>query len=301
MKTNLFLVMMTFVVILPCAISAQKSTPKKEIALQLYSVRDKIGSTGDTVKYDADYTSTLRAIARMGYTGIEAAGYGNGKFYNRTPEEFRRDVEAAGLRVLSSHCTKTLTPEELESGDYSESLKWWSQCIHAHKAAGMTYVVTPWLDLPATLKDLQTYCDYFNEIGEMCRKHGLKYGYHNHMQEFQQVEDKAIMLDYMIENTNPKYVFFEMDVYWAIMGKSNPVDYFNKYPGRFTVLHIKDQQAIGQSGMIDFAAIFNSTKAAGVKDIIVELETEGEALVTELKTSIDYLQRAPFVKLSYNN
>lgn len=108
------------------------------------------------------------------------------------------------------------------------------------------------------------------------------------------------MLDYMIEHTNPEDVFFEMDVYWTVIGKSSPVDYFNKYPGRFTALHIKDHREIGQSGMVGFDAIFKNAKTAGVKHIFVELEEVTVDLDKGLKESIDYLLAAPYVQTSYS-
>ena len=146
----------------PGNVMAQKNkNQKKEIAIQLYSVRERIGSHvgNQSGNYDTDYAAILKELAQMGYTGVESAGYHEGLFYGKKPEEFKRDVEAAGLKVLSSHCNKDLTPEELASGDFTESLKWWDQCIAAHKAAGMTYIVTPWLGVPETVKDLKTYCD----------------------------------------------------------------------------------------------------------------------------------------------
>ncbi|MCD8078928.1 MAG: sugar phosphate isomerase/epimerase [Bacteroides sp.] len=280
---------------LPEVLSAQK----KEIAIQLYSVRDLIGSYGRQT--GTDYTTVLKLLAEMGYTGVEAASYSDGKFYDRTPEQFRKDVEEAGLQVLSSHCTKPLTPEELASGDFTGSLKWWDECIAAHKAAGMTYIVTPWLDVPATVKDLKTYCDYYNEIGRRCKAQGLKYGYHNHAHEFQKVEDSVMMLDYMLEHTDPEYVFFEMDVYWVMYGRQSPVDYFHKYPGRFTVLHIKDHREIGQSGMVGFDAIFKNAGTAGVRHIVVEVERYTHSVEESIRESIGYLLEAPFVQASYNH
>lgn len=233
---------------------------KKNIAIQLYSVRDLIN--GDN---HAKYMDVLKGLGQMGYTAIEAANYNDGKFYGRTPEEFKKDVETAGMKVLSSHCGRQLSSNELASGDFTESLKWWDQCIAAHKAAGMSYIVTPYMELPKTVKDLKTHCDYYNEIGKRCKANGMKYGYHNHAHEFQKVENKEVMLDYMIKNTNPEYVFFEMDVYWVVIGKNSPVDYFNKYPGRFSILHIKDEREIGQSGMVGFDAIFKNAETAGMK------------------------------------
>lgn len=268
---------------------------KKNIAIQLYSVRDLIN--GDN---QAKYMDVLKGLGQMGYTAIEAANYNDGKFYGRTPEEFKKDVETAGMKVLSSHCGRQLSSNELASGDFTESLKWWDQCIAAHKAAGMSYIVTPYMELPKTVKDLKTHCDYYNEIGKRCKANGMKYGYHNHAHEFQKVENKEVMLDYMIKNTNPEYVFFEMDVYWVVIGKNSPVDYFNKYPGRFSILHIKDEREIGQSGMVGFDAIFKNAETAGMKDIVVEVERYSTEVEESVKTSLDYLLNAPFVKADYN-
>ena len=108
------------------------------------------------------------------------------------------------------------------------------------------------------------------------------------------------MLDYMLENTDPDKVLFEMDVYWTVMGKASPVDYFKKYPGRFRLLHIKDRREIGQSGMVGFDAIFANAREAGVENIIVEMEgsSYGDVL-RSVRECVDYLNEAPFVEASY--
>ena len=298
-KSYLILALLLFIVTLP---TVAKKKQKKEVGIQLYSVRERIGSQVGNKDGDIrpDYMPILQDLAKMGYTNIEAADYQNGLLYGRSPKEFKKDVEKAGLKVLSSHCNKHLSEQELSSGDFSESLKWWDDCIAAHKEAGMTYLVMPWLGLPNNLKDLKTYCDYFNIVGEKCKKQGIQFGYHNHAHEYQKVENKEKMLDFMIENTNPEYVFFEMDVYWTVIGKSSPVDYFKKYPGRFTVLHIKDDREVGQSGMVGFDAIFRNAETAGLKHYVVEMEGHTNGLEEGLKTSIDYLLAAPFVKASYS-
>ena len=146
----------------------------------------------------------------------------------------------------------------------------------------------------------RTYCDYFNAIGKKCAENGILYGYHNHSHEFNKIEDKVIY-DFMLENTDPKYVFFEMDVYWACMGRAYPVEYFRKYPGRFTMLHIKDHLELGESGMVGFDAIYNNADVAGMKDFIVELEgyTNGD-WKESIKMCADYLLKSDFVKESYN-
>jgi len=270
---------------------------KKEMAVQLYSVRDLIGNAD---LYAQNHVEVLKAIADMGYTAVEAASYADGLLYGVAPEQFKADVEAAGLKVLSSHTSKGLSEAELESGDFSESLKWWDQAIAAHKAAGMKYIVCPYMSVPETLKDLKTYCEYYNEIGRRCKASGMEFGYHNHSHEFRKVEDR-VMMEYMLENTDPELVFFQMDVYWAVYGHVSPVEYFNKYPGRCKVLHIKDAKEIGQSGMVGFDAIFNNAETAGLEGFIVEVEgCRNEKALPGLKVSAEYLLSAPFVKPAYN-
>lgn len=300
MKIKLiFIALLAFMTVIPEMVWPQKkNSRKKNIAIQLYSVKDLLKGTQTQEQYDS-YMKVLKDLAQMGYTAVEAASYNDGKFYDRTPEEFKKDVETAGMKVLSSHCSKQLSSDELASGNFDESMKWWDQCIAAHKAAGMNYIVTPWLDVPKTVKDMKTYCNYFNEIGKRCRANGIKYGYHNHAHEFQKIENNVVMLDYMLQNTNPEDVFFQMDVYWVVMGQKSPVDYFNNYPGRFKMLHIKDEREIGQSGMIGFDAIFRNAEKAGVKDIVVEVEQYSTDIEKSVKISLDYLLDAPFVKANY--
>ena len=298
MKKHLFIAVCALLALtmLPGGASAKAKAPKKEVGIQLYSVRSLIGAFGNNSQ---DYKPVLKQLADMGYTSVEAASYADGKLYGQSPEQFRKDVEAAGMKVLSTHCTLNLSDEELAAGDFSKALKWWDQCIAAHKAAGAEYIVVPSMRKITTLGELATYCRYFNEVGARCKAAGMKFGYHNHSREFEKIEDR-VMLDYMIENTDPDKVLFEMDVYWAVMGKASPVDYFKKYPGRFKLLHIKDRREIGQSGMVGFDAIFANAGTAGVENIIVEIEGSSyNDIVRSVHGCIEYLQKAPFVKASY--
>ncbi len=268
----------------------------KEIGVQLYSIRDVIGNPE---AYARNHEEAFKALAQMGYTSVEAACYSDGKLYGVDPEQYKADLEAAGLKSLSTHIGRNLSDEELASGDFTESMKWWDQAIAAHKAAGCKYIVCPSFAVPQTLAGLKTYCDYFNAIGAKCKENGMLFGYHNHSHEFNKVEDKVIY-DFMLENTNPESVFFEMDVYWAVMGHAAPVEYFKKYPGRFTMLHIKDYRELGESGMVGFDAIFNNAGLAGMKDFIVEIEafTKGD-WKESMKACADYLLKSDFVKATY--
>ncbi|MDR1368905.1 MAG: sugar phosphate isomerase/epimerase [Dysgonamonadaceae bacterium] len=276
---------------------------KKDIGIQLYSVR------GDIQGDFSGFPATIKAVGELGYTTIEAANYGGGKFYGMTPEEFKKAIEDAGMSVLSSHTGKSLESTDPEKIKWDDVWAWWDQCIAAHKAAGMKYIVTPSMPTPETLEGLKVYCDYYNRIGEKCLAQGMKFGYHNHAYELEKKYDlkvegeekpqKISMYDYMLKNTNPNFVFFQMDVYWVVRGGESPVDYFGKYPGRFEVLHIKDNKELGQSGMVGFDAIFNNIDKSGVKYLVVEVEKYNFTPIESIKRSLDYLLVCPLVKKSY--
>ena len=144
---------------------ATDMTPqKKDIGLQLYSIREL---RGNAEKFAENQEQILAQLAKQGYTTVETANYGDGKLYGLAPEDFKACMEKAGLKPLSTHTTRGLSKEELEAGAPSEeTMKWWDECIAAHKAAGMEYVVTPSQRTPETLKDLQTWCDYDYAIGK---------------------------------------------------------------------------------------------------------------------------------------
>ena len=260
---------------------------KKDISIQLYSLR------ADMKK---DAIATIKDAGKMGFTSVAAAGYRDGKFYGMTPEEFKKNVEQAGMKVMSSHTRKTLSKKEIETGDFSESLAWWKTAIDAHKRAGAKYVVDPYQKF-TTKKELEAYAKYFNEIGKLAKAAGLKFGYHNHAHEFQKIGNEVIF-DYLIKNTNPDLVFFEMDVYWVVRGQQSPVEYFKKYPNRFKLLHIKDHKELGESGMVGFDAIFNNLPNS-VEGIVVEVERYNFEPKESVKKSINYLKNSCFVPVSY--
>ena len=270
---------------------------KKEACFQMYSVRELIGNPE---KFAQNHKEVLAKLAKMGYTSTEAANYDNGKLYGLSPEEYKAAIEASGLKVLSSHVGHNLSDQELASGDFSEALKWWDQCIDCHKRAGMKYIVNPGVNYPKTLKEADIICKYMDAVGEKVNAAGMKFGYHNHSHEFGKVEGK-VWYDYMVEHTDADKVFFEMDVYWAVRGQVSPVEYFNRYPGRFLLLHIKDHRELGQSGMVGFDAIFNNAEKAGLKTLVVELEGSNKPNILDgMKESIDYIKASKFVKASYD-
>jgi sugar phosphate isomerase/epimerase len=262
-----------------------KKTPQKYIGLQLYSLRDSITK---------DVPGTIARVAKMGYKFVEPAGYSNGKFYGLDPLAFKAACKANKLTVLSSH-TGQNAPTDAASK--AKTMEWWDACIAAHVAVGAKYIVQPSMGPTAykSLEGLKAYCDYFNEVGAKCNAKGIRFGYHNHDKEFSTKLDGQTMYDYMLKNTDPKKVMFEIDLYWAVVGGGNPVDYFNKYPGRFELWHIKDKEEIGASGMMDFAAIWKGAKISGMKYGIVEVERYNFPNFVSCQKSIDFLNAADYV------
>lgn len=247
----------------------------------------------------SDYHGTIAKIAEIGYTGVEAAGYTNdGTFYGLSPEDFKKSIEDVGMKIISSHAGLPLENDESKI-DWYAVWQWWNIAIDAHKRAGIKYLIMPWIPTPQTLEQLQAYCDYFNQIGEKCNAHGLSFGYHNHQFEYNEIDGK-VMYDYMLQHTDSDKVFFQMDVYWTIEGGKNPVDYFNEYPGRFKLLHIKDKKEVGSSGTIDFENIFNHLDKAGTVYPVVEVERYSTEPLESVKISYDYLLSAPFVEKTYD-
>ncbi len=262
--------------------SCQHLPARTEFGIQLWSVRTDMQN---------DPASTLAALGEMGYDFVEAAGYSNGKFYGMTPEVFRNLVEDNGMIFLSSHVGRNLPGEE----DWDEAMQWWAECIDAHAAAGVKYIVQPSMSRAGynSLEGLARYCAYFNTIGEMCNERGIRFGYHNHASEFQQLEGE-IIFDYMLQHTDPSRVMFQMDLYWVVVGGADPVDYFERYPGRFEHWHVKDEAEVGQSGNIDFARIFQHTELSGARRFIVEVEQYKHEPLESVRMSLDFLRESGF-------
>ena len=260
--------------------------PAKEVGLQLYSVREAIKQT--------DIKTVVEKVGAMGYKLVEAAGYSDGKLYGMEPADFKALCDANGLNFFSSHCGQAVP----DSAGWAASMEWWDTCIAAHKAAGVKYIVQPFMDKVGyeSIAGTKRYCDYFNAVGEKCNAAGIRFGYHNHSGEFKDVDGETIY-DFMLKNTDPAKVMFEMDLYWITEGGKNPVDYFNAYPGRFELWHVKDKRELGGAdAVMDFKPIFANAEKAGMKKIVVEVEEFNSNPIDGVKQSLDFLQKAEYVK-----
>ncbi len=274
----------TFLISTLLLASCETYMSKKFIGLQLYSLKDLMKENPD---------STIKALAEVGYKFVEAAGYRDGKFYGMEPREFERLVEENQMAFLGSHVRKDLP----DSANWENTMQWWDKAIAAHKEAGVEYIVQPSMGKEGyeSLEGLKKYCEYFEAIGEKCNEAGLRFGYHNHAREFQELEGE-IIYDYMLQNTDPAKVMFQMDLYWVVEGKADPVKYFEKYPGRFWLWHVKDEKEVGASGEIDFERIWQYNDIAGVKYYIVEQEDHSFPPLESVKKSLEFLEEAEYVE-----
>ena len=283
-KRSIITVILLIAVIGFVTYSCKTAPPKKNIGLQLYSIRDSIMR---------DVPGAIAKVGRMGYKFVEPAGYGNGKLYGMEPAAFKALCDANGLKILSSHVGQALP----DSAHLAGVMAWWDTCIDAHVAVGAKYLVQPFMGAEAyrSLDTLKLYCNYFNMVGEKCKAKGLTFGYHNHANEFSTKLEGQTIYDVMMANTDPEKVTFEMDLYWAVQGGASPVDYFNKYPGRIQLWHIKDKKEIGESGTMDYPAYWTAAATGGMKYGVVEVEEYNHDQFTSCKISVDTLNAAPYV------
>ena len=252
---------------------------EKFIGLQLYSVREEMKS---------DPRGTVTKVGEMGYKFVETAGYNDGKFYGMTPMEFKELCEVSGMKFLGSHTGQNVPSEE----NWDSTMAWWDTAIEAHAEAGVIWIVQPSMDKVGyeSLDGLKQYIKYFNTVGEKCKKKGIKFGYHNHDKEFTTEFEGKPVYDWMLELIDPKYVMFQLDLYWIDQGGKNASDYFDKYPKRFMLWHIKDKEELGASGEMDFNSIFAEKKKSGLKYGIVEVEEYNFEPMVSVKKSLDYME-----------
>jgi sugar phosphate isomerase/epimerase len=286
-------------------VSAAKSlinmpAKKKEIGLQIYSLGRELTD---------DVPNGLKKIAKIGYSTIELAGYGNRKMGNIEVADYRKMADDAGLKITSSHVNPTV--RKYSKDNMGQISDFWKQTIEDHLKFGVKTLVQPGMPAIESADDAKLVGEVFNNAGELSKAAGIKWGYHNHNSEFQRIQATPaqpgqnqrmqrgeVIYDLMLNNTDPKLVFFEMDVYWTVMGQADPIEYFEKYAGRFPVLHIKDRAVLGQSGMMNFPKIFEVAYKNGLDEYYVEIEgiTGGMTQFEGCKLCFDYLDNAPFVK-----
>jgi sugar phosphate isomerase/epimerase len=258
----------------------------ERIGVQLYTVRSVLKD---------DFPGTIAKVAQIGYKEVEFAGY-----FDHSPKEIRALLDKDGLTAPSCHV----------SYDVVEN-KWPEQLDAAH-TIGHEYIVCPWIDekqreAPGGWKRA---AELFNKAGEASAKAGVQFAYHNHTFEFQPsaaLEGKR-PYDFLLEECDPKLVKMELDLCWISVGGGDPIAYFNKYPGRFPLVHVKDIKKLPKgaegptknpdkdvpfltevgSGIINWKHLFANSGKAGIKHYFVEHDNPSDPFAS-IRKSYEYL------------
>ena len=258
----------------------------ERIGLQLYTVRAEM---------EKDIAATLARVAAIGYKEVEFAGY-----FKQTPKQIRELLDRNGLRAPAAHIAYTNI-----AGD-------WQKVLDDSKIIGHEYVVIPYLDDETRRRPdvWNRLADEFNRAAERTKAAGLKFAYHNHQFEFASGGAKT-PFDILVERCDPALVTFELDLFWATIAGQDPVAMFQKHPGRFPLVHVKDMatmpvrqpaetmipsdRAMSQladvgKGSINWGRIFTQSQTGGVRHYFVEHD-QPKAPFESITASYQYLDK----------
>lgn len=265
-----------------------------KVGVQLYTVRDAM---------KADFAGSIAKVAAIGYKEVEFAGY-----FDHKPADVRALLDKDGLTAPSCHF------------GYDVVQKHWPETLDAAHVIGHKFIVCPWIDESErkTADGWKRISETFNKAGEASKKAGIQFGYHNHWWEF--VPDAnlggKLPYDYLLESTDTKLVKMEMDLAWISVTGQDPVSYFNRFPGRFPLVHVKDFKSIPHltseqlakfdsrkleeedmteagSGAIDWKRLFSNADKAGMKHFFVEHDSPKDGFAS-IATSYKYLAALRF-------
>jgi sugar phosphate isomerase/epimerase len=254
------------------------------VGLQLYTIRDAMA---------ADVPGTLQKLSDLGFKYLELASYADGKFYGFAPLEFKKMADDLNMNVLSSHTQVEAAGITLDNA---------KKMADDHATLGVKFCVQPWINEPD--RNIETYKKMiadWNQVGKIMKGVGIQFGYHNHNFEFANLDGVVPYYDVFLKEMDPDLITMELDLFWASKAGQDPVAMFNKYPGRFQLLHfkdmyhdeapffdvIKDDIAPVGAGVIDFKRILAAKKIAGMKYLFVEDDNQGNGKPFEaLETSI---------------
>jgi sugar phosphate isomerase/epimerase len=270
--------------------------PKQKgiVGLQLYSVRDDMTN---------DPLGSLKQLAGMGYVYVEHANYVDRKFYGYPSAEFKRVLDDLGLKMISGHTVMGKEHWDESGKDFSDS---WKLTIDDAAVLEQKYVVSPWMDesMRKTYDDFRHYMDIFNKCGELCRKRGMKFGYHNHDFEFSEKLNNEKLFDIMMRSMDPELVVVQLDIGNLYNGGASAMDIVSQYPGRFENLHVKDEIGAGSGneqyescilgeGIVDVRKVLKqANKTGGTKVCIIEQESyQGKTPMESVKADFGVMKK----------
>jgi sugar phosphate isomerase/epimerase len=230
------------------------AAPASITGIQLYSIRDDMKK---------DPLATLKALADMGYKYVEHANYINRKFYGYSAPEFKKILDGYGLKMLSGHTVMGKDHWDSSKKQFTDS---WKYTVEDAATCGQQFVISPWLDagLRKTYDDMRAYMDVFNQSGELCKKAGMRFGYHNHNFEFTETLNGKKVYDIILESTDPSLVVQQLDMGNLYGTGADAYEIIKKHPGRFISLHVKDEIKAGKGEDIMTGNYESTILGAGV-------------------------------------
>jgi sugar phosphate isomerase/epimerase len=248
---------------------------KDVVGLQLYTVRDAMGK---------DPSGSLKKLADMGYVYVEHANYLDRKFYGYAPKEFKTLLDGLGLKMISGHTRFGHDSWDTAKNDFTDK---WKQTVEDAAIAGQQFVISPWIDddVQKNYDELLKLMDLFNKCGELCKTHGMKFGYHNHWFEFNTVLNNQKMFDIIMQHTDPALVAQQLDMGNLYNGGAIAIAIVMQYPGRFELMHVKDEIAspagskekyestILGEGIVNTKQVCDAGRKGGTKYYIIEQES----------------------------
>lgn len=258
--------------------SCEETGKLKKFGIQLYTLRDVVPK---------DPKGVLKQLASFGYTQIESYEGQQGMFWGMSNTDFKKYMDDLGMSIVSSHCdiNKDFEKKSAEAA-----------------AIGMKYLICPWLGPQKSLDDYKRHADEFNKRGEICKKNGIRFAYHNHDYSFKPMNGQ-LPQDVMMNATDASMVDYELDMYWVVAAGEDIENWVKKYPNRFRLCHVKDRSKTpgpdnGKNsvdlgtGSIDWSKILNTAKANGMEYFIVEQEAYPNGTSIEAsKVNAEYMKK----------
>ena len=242
--------------------------------IQLYSVRTDM---------KADPLGTLKQLSDMGYRHVEHANYANRKFYGWSVSEFRKILNGFGMSMPSGHTVLDAKHWDASKKDFTNE---WKYTVEDAAAMGQSFVISPWLEESKrkSMGDLKSFMEVFNRSGELCKKFGMKFGYHNHDFEFSEKVEGKVLFDIILSETDPNLVMQQLDIGNMLNGGAKALEVMQQYPGRFESMHVKDEikateghepfeSTILGKGVVPIKSIIDLGRASGTKHFIIEQES----------------------------
>lgn len=230
------------------------AVPQTITGIQLYSVRDEMKK---------DPLAMLKALADMGYQYVEHANYVDRKFYGFSAAEFKKILDGHGMKMLSGHTVMGKDHWDVSKKEFTDA---WKYTVDDAAAVGQEIVISPWLDenLRKTYDDMKAYMEVFNKSGELCKKSGMRFGYHNHNFEFTASLNGKKVYDIILDETDPSLVVQQLDMGNLYGTGADAYAIIKKHPGRFVSLHVKDEIAVKKGEEIMTGSYESTILGAGV-------------------------------------